>query len=115
MRSENLSKSAEESLSSADKVLVCAISLWEVAMLMDKGRIPVHRSVRDFLGDAIAPGRIEVVPITPGIAARSGELGQTMHGDPADRLIAATALELSVPLVTRDARLTGLAGLRTIW
>jgi len=115
MRSGNLSKAAEESLSSADKVLVCAISLWEVAMLMEKGRIPVRSNVRDFLDAAIAPGLMEVVPITPAIAARSNEFGSILHGDPADRLIAATALELSIPLVTRDLRLTGVSGLRTIW
>lgn len=115
MRSGNLSKSAEESLSAADKVLVCAISLWEVAMLMEKGRIPVRSNVRDFLDAAIAPGLMEVVPITPAIAARCSEFGSTLHGDPADRLIAATALELSIPLVTRDLRLTGVPGLRTIW
>lgn len=84
-------------------------------MLMEKGRIPVRLGVRDFLKEALVPGLIEVAPLTPAVAARSGELGAGAHGDPADRLIAATALELSLLLVTRDQRLARIPGLRTIW
>ena len=115
LRTDNLSTAAKDSLQSADQVLVSAISLWEVAMLMEKGRIPIDRSVQDFFDHALAKRRIEVVPISTAIAARCSEFGTTLHGDPADRLIAATALELSIPLVTRDQRLARVPGLQVVW
>ncbi len=84
-------------------------------MLVQKGRFRVDRPVLEFLRDGLAWAGVELLPLTSAIAARSGNLGVEMHGDPADRLIAATAMELSCPLVTRDARLTAVAGLPTIW
>lgn len=113
--SSEISVAARRQLDAEERVLVPAICLWEIAMLVQKGRFQVDRPVQDFLRDGLAWNGVELFPLTPAVAARSGALGAAMHGDPADRLIAATALELSVPLVTRDARLTGLAGLRTIW
>lgn len=115
MRSGDLSSTAARALTAADLVLLPAVALWEVAMLVEKGRIPTRGTVRDFFATAIVPGRIELAPLTPAIAARSSELGARMHGDPADRLIAATALELSLPLVTRDRRMSAIPGLQTVW
>jgi PIN domain nuclease of toxin-antitoxin system len=45
---------------------------------------------------------VVVVPVSPGVAAKVAELPPGFHGDPADRLIVATALELGLSLVTRD-------------
>lgn len=114
-RSADLSTLARTALESADVVLIPAICMWEVAMLAEKGRVEAVNGVRAFFEIAFVPGRTELVPLSPAIAARSAELGASMHGDPADRLIAATALELGVPLVTRDQRLARIEGLRTIW
>ena len=84
-------------------------------MLDEKGKVEAMNGVREFFEIAFEPGRMELVPLTPAIAARSAELGPGMHGDPADRLIAATALELSIPLVTRDQRLARVPGLQVVW
>ena len=114
-RSSNLSNLARTALESADIVLIPAICMWEVAMLDEKGKVEAMNGVREFFEIAFVPGRMELVPLTPAIAARSAELGPGVHGDPADRLIAATALELSLPLVTRDQRLTRVPGLQVVW
>ena len=114
-RSSNLSNLARTALESADIVLIPAICMWEVAMLDEKGKVEAMNGVRAFFEVAFVSGRMELTPLTPAIAARSAELGPGMHGDPADRLIAATALELSIPLVTRDQRLARVPGLQVVW
>ena len=54
-------------------------------------------------------------PITAEIAERAGALGEAFAGDPADRLIAATALVLGVPVITEDTKLRDVPSLATIW
>ena len=92
IRSAELSASAKSALDSADLVLVPAICLWEVGMLVEKQRFKLFADVREFFSVGLQPGRVEIVPITSAIAARSSEFGSTLHRDPADRLIAANAL-----------------------
>jgi PIN domain nuclease of toxin-antitoxin system len=93
---------------------VAAISTWEIAMLVAKGRIELDRDALGWIQDALALDKVDLVPLTPSIAVRSSQLGLA-HGDPADRLIAATAVELACPLVTRDERLHGVPGLTAVW
>lgn len=113
--SASLSLAARDAVADADVMFVPAICLWELGMLVDKGRVQVPHGLRAFFDASLIPGRMEVAPITPSIAARTVEFRNALHGDPADRLIAATALELGLPLVTRDQRLSELQGLNTIW
>jgi PIN domain nuclease of toxin-antitoxin system len=89
-----------------------AISLWEIAMLVDKGRIVLSEPVLPWLKRALLSPKIRLVPISPEIAVRSGALN--MHGDPADRLIAATALELHCALATVDNNLLAFPDLLTL-
>lgn len=95
--------------------LACSdISLWETAMLAAKGRLALPTSPAQFLTLAVEARRIRVAPITPEIAEIScGERFQ--RADPADRIIAATALALDAPIVTCDARLREVRGLKTVW
>ncbi len=74
-------------------------------MLVEKGRASFESGLRAFFSGGIVPGRIEIAPITQAIAARSSEFGSTLHGDPADRLIYATAVECGWSLVSKDRRL----------
>jgi PIN domain nuclease of toxin-antitoxin system len=87
-----------------------AISMWEIAMLTGKKRITLPRPVLEWLQEALSFDRFTVLPLSPEIAARSGEL--PMHGDPADRLIAATAIEYDCPLATVDDLLLQLPMLK---
>ena len=79
-----------------------AISLWEVAMLVDLGRLSLQMPSGEWLSKAAHPRTVRLVPITPEIAAGTASLPATFHRDPADRIIVATCLELDAPLLTRD-------------
>lgn len=95
--------------------LACAdISLWEIAMLMEKGRLQVDASMEEFITAMITARNITVLPITPAIAAVAAS-HRVPRGDPADRLIAGTAMVLGSALITKDRRLVGIPGLPTIW
>lgn len=110
-----LGKKAGRALKSAKRVGVPAICLWEVAMLEAKGRIKLDRTAAAWMNAVIELPRIELLPITPSVAAQSARLPAAFHGDPADRLIAATAIVEAAPLVTADHRLDGVPGLATVW
>lgn len=82
-----------------------AISLWEVAMLVERGRVAFSVSLSQWLGAAAHPRSVRIVPISPDIAAQTAALPVAFHRDPADRLIVASCRVLGVPLLTRDARI----------
>lgn len=84
------------------RVLVSVISVWEVGMLDAKGRVTLHIPCDDWVDAALGQPAMALLPITPGIAIASSRLPGDFHGDPADRMIIATARALNVPLVTRD-------------
>ena len=85
-----------------DRPYLSAISLWEVAMLVERRRIGFTVPLAEWLRDATAPSVVELVPITPGIAADTAAFPVPFHRDPADRLIVATSRILGAPLVTED-------------
>lgn len=115
---ESLGKWAAEALRQGREngALACSdISLWELSMLIRKERLKPAMPARDFLADVVAANRLVVLPITVEIAWGANFCEDCSHGDPADRIIAATARHHKIPLVTCDARLRGMKGLKTIW
>lgn len=82
------------------RCIVPAIALWEVAMLVQKGRLELLPSVDDWIEKNTRPP-VFLQPLTVEIATLSARLPD-FHGDPADRMIVATALVLQQPLVTAD-------------
>ena len=85
-----------------ERPYLSAISLWEVAMLVDLHRLSLDVPLAGWLTRAAHPRTVRLVPITPAIAAGTATLPATFHRDPADRLIVATCRELDAPLLTRD-------------
>jgi PIN domain nuclease of toxin-antitoxin system len=81
---------------------VSAISLWEVATLVNLKRLSLDIPLTDWLSSASHPRTVRLIPITPAIAAGTADLPDTFHRDPADRLIVATCRELEAPLVSHD-------------
>lgn len=88
-------------------VLIPAISLWEIARLAQDGRLKLGERHERWFDAALATVSGNLAPITPEIAIVAA--GLRGHGDPADRLIIATALASDAVLVTRDAAILELA------
>jgi PIN domain nuclease of toxin-antitoxin system len=84
---------------------VADTSRWEIALLVEAGRVRLALPIGDWLARATAAPRVEVYPVTPSIASEIVSLESTRGWDPADRIIIATARVLGVPLVTSDTRI----------
>lgn len=113
--SPSLSKKAARAIQAAGTVYVSAISCWEVAMLVAKGRLVLDRDVEIWLDLALRLPGVELVPLSPRIAARSARLEKRFLGDPADRILIATALEHGCPIVSKDERIRHYPRLRVVW
>ena len=110
-----LSSRARRQIEAADVALVSAVSVWEVAMLVARRRIALDREVGDWVGLALALPKVELASLDPAIAIRSTQLPGEFHADPADRIIVATALERSAPVVTPDRRILDYPHVRAEW
>jgi PIN domain nuclease of toxin-antitoxin system len=100
---ERLSPTATKTLEAADQLAVAAISWFELAWLAAHERIILTIPLRSWL-DQLADG-VETLRVTPAVAATAVALPSSFPGDPADRLIYATAVEHGCLLVTKDRRL----------
>ena len=92
------------------------ISLWEIAMLFDRGRLNPQAltTPNEYIADLITGYGLKILPITVEIAVIArGSL--FVHGDPADRLIAATAIQHKASLLTKDEKLHAIPRLETLW
>jgi len=115
---EKLSTAARERIDAAvegDRVLVSAISAWELALLVKKGRLELDEPVEEWIARAEALPFLEIVPMDSRIAVYSVLLPEPLHDDPADRIIIATAATLGIHLVTKDAKIHDYPGVQTLW
>lgn len=94
---------------------IASISLWEVAMMLARGRVIPQGTPEAWLRALIDRSGVVVKEITPTIAALATHLPADFPGDPADRLIAATARAEGLRLVSRDTRLRTSPSVETIW
>jgi PIN domain nuclease of toxin-antitoxin system len=95
--------------------VVSCISLFEITTAVRRGRLELSLPVQDWLAEAAALPEVRFEPVTPAIAMLAGRIGDELHGDPGDRLIVATALQMALPLVSADAKLQAIRGLKTVW
>ena len=108
-------KSAIEKAEETDRLMMCDITLWEVAMLKHKGRLHIDTTAQIFCNLALQARNIQVQIITTEIAELSVNFDQTINNDPADRLIAATSILYGASLVTADTNLRESKLIETIW
>ncbi|MFQ5675368.1 MAG: type II toxin-antitoxin system VapC family toxin [bacterium] len=110
---DQLSQASVKALKKANILCVSAISCWEVALLVKRGRLGID-NVSQWIYDALQFPRIHLLNLTPEILIRSVFLNKH-HPDPADRMIVATCDLESLPLVTADKKIRSWQGLETIW
>ncbi|MEW6666600.1 MAG: type II toxin-antitoxin system VapC family toxin [Thermodesulfobacteriota bacterium] len=88
-----------------DAIGISAISCWEIAKLVEYGRLDLPCSLDEWFEQAIAYPGIQLFPLTPRIAIESTRLPGEFHSDPADQIIVATARVYSCSLLTSDERI----------
>jgi PIN domain nuclease of toxin-antitoxin system len=114
--SKTLSRAAASEIRRARRhggIAISAISVWELALLLARGRIQGRGSIEASINLLIE--HITVRPITPEIAALAAQFPEDYPRDPADRIIGATARAEGLTLVTRDERIRRSPLLRTVW
>ena len=84
------------------QVSVCAISMWEISMLASKKRINLHTPTLQWLKKSLETKGLSLIPLTPEITTESADLPDFFHGDPADRIIIASARLTNSILISQD-------------
>jgi PIN domain nuclease of toxin-antitoxin system len=113
---KKLSRPAQDAIDHAEQLGVATISCWEIAMLVEASRIELDRAVGSWIEQALGDARTQSLPLTSTIAVRAALLGRDgFTGDPADRVIYATARNAGARLVTRDRSLRAFDPRGTIW
>lgn len=97
----------------AEGLGVSVISCWEIAKLVEKGRLALSVPVGDWIDRAL--NGILLLPLDPKIAVASTQLPQPFHGDPADQIITATAREMDCPLATDDGKILAYQHVKLAW
>jgi PIN domain nuclease of toxin-antitoxin system len=93
---------ALDRLPADDRPLLSDISLWEVAMLVERGRLSFTMPLVEWLDRAAHPRTVRLIPISPAVAVELAALPASFHRNPADRVIIASCRTLGASLVTRD-------------
>jgi PIN domain nuclease of toxin-antitoxin system len=113
---KRLSKKARDAIREARQssgIAVATITLWELALLAQRGRIHVAGTVESFFRETVS--RVSLRPMTPEIAALAVRLPANYPKDPADRLIGSTAIIEGFSLVTADEQIRAAKVVDTIW
>ena len=114
--SKRLSRAAYQAIRRARReggLAIASITLWELALLVARGRIQSYGTIEDSV--RLLTEGVIIRPLLPEIAAFAAQFGPDYPSDPADRLIGATARIEGLPLVTHDERIRRSPLLKTIW
>ncbi|MBL8029551.1 MAG: type II toxin-antitoxin system VapC family toxin [Fibrobacteres bacterium] len=118
MNPQKLSKNVKSLISSPSKyeeLLLSAISPWEFAKLIEKGRLAISCDAGEWISKALKIPKLRLVPLSPSIAYHSTILPKPFHDDPADQMIVATAREENATLLTADERILTYNHCRSTW
>lgn len=107
--------SAIRRATAADGIAIASITLWELAFLFARGRLRTHGTIEASVQRLLDATRVVVREITPVIAALAMHFPDDFSGDPADRLIAATARAEGLSLATADERIHASRLVKTVW
>ncbi len=116
---EKLSATAKNAISKHQSIersiLVSCITAWEIAMLVNKGRLVLNMDVDAWLAEVGKIPAVEFVPIDNLIAIKSTCLPGSFHKDPADRMIVTLARQGACSLVTADQKILDYKHVKTVW
>ena len=98
-----------------EELLLSAISPWEFAKLLEKGRLGISCDPEAWVREALEMPRLRLVPLSPVVAYRSTVLPPPVHDDPADQIIIATAREENATVLTSDERIRPYTHCRSVW
>lgn len=115
---ELLSEKAKQIIDEAatgKSVFISSISAWEIAILVSRDRLKLTMSPDDWVAASEALPFFEFVPVSNSIALKSVQLPGSLHNDPADRIIIATAVSLGAYLVTKDEKIRNYPHVKTVW
>jgi len=110
---KRLSRVAARAIERADTIGVCTMSVFELVGRVQQGRIQLTQPARGWVRQALAHDRVTSLPLSVEVALDAAQL--RFEGDPADRIIYATARAEDAQLVTRDERLRAFDRERTVW
>ncbi len=96
-------------------ILISAISAWEIAMLIEKGRLALSMSVDDWLDVVAEVEGVRFVPLDVTVGVQATRLPGDFHKDPADRMIVSLARHLNALLVTADEKIRSYKHVRSVW
>lgn len=105
----SVAQAAIEETGRSDRLAVSAITPWEIALLVQKGRLHLEQEVGTWIETALALPSVQFLPIEPAIAVSSVLLPGAFHADPADRFIVATARHFGISLLTADRAILAYA------
>lgn len=114
--SDRLTKRQRQILAArkAEELGVSVISCWEIAKLVELGRLELDRPVQEWVAQALMTPEIRLIELTPQIAVASSQLPGSFHRDPADQIIVATARLYDVEVFTVDRRIRAYEHVRTV-
>jgi PIN domain nuclease of toxin-antitoxin system len=113
---QRLTRTQEEVIQAneGDIIGVSSISCWEIAKLVEYGRLELPHPLREWFQQALSYPGISLLGLTPEIALESTQLPGEFHRDPADQIIVATARIYGCPLVTSDSKLLEYPHVETV-
>lgn len=114
---EKLSRPAREAIRQArrngEKIGFSPVSIYEIANAARRGRLVVFSGIEALV--SAVQSKLAVAPLTAEIAICAGKLDDSFHGDPIDRIIAATAIVAKCVLITRDGKIREAGACKTLW
>ncbi len=113
--SEAALKTLEQAVNTNSPIYISAISIIEIAYLIEKGRIATEVLTRVLSSIDNPSINIFLVPIDRHLAVSIQQIDRIVVPEMPDRIIATTALYLQLPLVTRDLRIQALSNIKAIW
>ncbi len=109
-----LSQKVEKAvIDTGNELFLSPISVWELVMLTQKGRVSLEQDVISWTGRTMEAWQLQEAPLTAEVALETSRINLA-HSDPADRLIVASAKVLAMTLVTADEKLLGLRDVKVL-